>query len=68
MHFLIILLFVYRDGVTNYPRKGKMTAAKPARNIVLVVERTGSGPEVMEYLLWQRPSTGKKYEKKKRMG
>jgi DNA helicase TIP49 (TBP-interacting protein) len=43
--------------VTNYPRKGKKTAAKVARNIVLIVERTkGAGKE---YLLLQRPSTGK---------
>ena len=43
--------------MTNYPRKGKKTAAKVARNIVLIVERTkGAGKE---YLLLQRPSTGK---------
>ena len=43
--------------MTNYPRKSKKTAAKVARNIVLIVERSKGA--VKEYLLWQRPSTGK---------
>ena len=51
-------LFCSRDGVTNYPRKAKKTAAKIARNIVLIVERTTNESESNEYLLWQRPVNG----------
>jgi hypothetical protein len=47
-----------RDGVTNYPRKAKKTAAKIARNIVLIIERTANESDSNEYLLWQRPVNG----------
>jgi hypothetical protein len=44
--------------VTNYPRKAKKTAAKIARNIVLIVERPTNESDSNEYLLWQRPVNG----------
>ncbi|EFX85108.1 hypothetical protein DAPPUDRAFT_314361 [Daphnia pulex] len=47
-----------KDGVTNYPRKAKKTAAKIARNIVLIVERPTNESDSNEYLLWQRPVNG----------
>ncbi|XP_045024481.1 adenine DNA glycosylase-like isoform X1 [Daphnia magna] len=50
--------WVGTDGVTNYPRKAKKSAAKIARNMVLIVERTAKESASNEYLLWQRPVNG----------